>query len=195
MQFLLLAIASMAIATPVVQKREAEAEANTGLAARQFEAYGGYYPQGQGPNIYNGNGNGNSGDGNGNSGSGNGNSGNNSGNGNGNNGNVGGDDDNNNNNDDETVGGDDDNVGGDDGDNGGDDNTDPVNPCGDALYSNPQCCGTGVLDLLDLDCDNTPFSIASRADFIDQCSNIGQQARCCVLPVLGQALLCQDPLV
>jgi hypothetical protein len=29
-------------------------------------------------------------------------------------------------------------------------------------------------------------------DFIDSCATAGQQAKCCVVPVAGQDLLCQD---
>lgn len=56
--------------------------------------------------------------------------------------------------------------------------------------SNAQCCATDVLGLADLNCANPPTQPTSTADFINICSAIGQQAKCCLLPVLGQALIC-----
>ncbi|PHH67928.1 hypothetical protein CDD82_988 [Ophiocordyceps australis] len=61
--------------------------------------------------------------------------------------------------------------------------------CNPGLYSNPQCCATDVLGLLDLDCQ-TPQHGDAR-DF--GCPQAGQRARCCVVPVAGQALLCIGP--
>ncbi|OCL08357.1 magnaporin [Glonium stellatum] len=57
-------------------------------------------------------------------------------------------------------------------------------------YSNAQCCATNVLNLADLNCVNPPTEPTSMADFINICAAIGQQALCCALPILGQALLC-----
>ncbi|KAF2201304.1 hypothetical protein GQ43DRAFT_351961, partial [Delitschia confertaspora ATCC 74209] len=56
----------------------------------------------------------------------------------------------------------------------------------------PQCCATDVLNLADLDCAAPPTTPTSINNFIDVCSAAGQQAKCCVLPVLGQALFCAD---
>lgn len=35
-------------------------------------------------------------------------------------------------------------------------------------------------------------AVSSVDDFISTCSGTGQQAKCCVVPVADQALLCQD---
>ncbi|KAF2195808.1 hydrophobin 2, partial [Zopfia rhizophila CBS 207.26] len=56
--------------------------------------------------------------------------------------------------------------------------------------ASPQCCATDVLNLADLDCAPPPTTPTSINNFIDICSSAGQQAKCCVLPVLGQALFC-----
>ncbi|KAI3340901.1 hydrophobin-like protein [Ustulina deusta] len=73
------------------------------------------------------------------------------------------------------------------------DNTTPVNLCPSFLYSSPQCCATDVLGVADLNCISpsaVPFSVSN---FRDICALGGNRARCCVLPVLGQAVLCQTP--
>ncbi|KAH8916716.1 cerato-ulmin [Atractiella rhizophila] len=57
----------------------------------------------------------------------------------------------------------------------------------------PQCCATDVLGLADLDCASPPTTPTSQTNFIDICADIGQRARCCILPVLGQALICSNP--
>ncbi|KAF2260795.1 hypothetical protein CC78DRAFT_385564 [Lojkania enalia] len=56
----------------------------------------------------------------------------------------------------------------------------------------PLCCATDVLDLADLDCHTPPTGPTSINNFIDICSAEGQQAKCCVIPILGQALFCAD---
>ncbi|KAI0451585.1 Cerato-ulmin hydrophobin family [Xylaria acuta] len=61
------------------------------------------------------------------------------------------------------------------------------------LYGTTQCCATDVLGVADLDCANPPIVPTSASDFSAVCSAIGQRARCCVLPVLGQDVLCQTP--
>ncbi|CAG9989018.1 unnamed protein product [Clonostachys byssicola] len=61
------------------------------------------------------------------------------------------------------------------------------------LYGTAQCCATDVLGLVDLDCGNPPSLPASPDEFSSVCSAIGQRARCCVLPVLEQGVLCQTP--
>ncbi|KAI1412323.1 cerato-ulmin [Hypoxylon sp. FL1857] len=66
-------------------------------------------------------------------------------------------------------------------------------PCS-GLYDSAQCCATDVLGVADLDCQ-TPGKIPhSASDFEAICAAGGQRARCCVLPVLGQDLLCQTPI-
>ncbi|OAA82275.1 Trihydrophobin [Akanthomyces lecanii RCEF 1005] len=64
----------------------------------------------------------------------------------------------------------------------------PVCPRG--LYSNPQCCSTDVLGVADLDC-SSPSSHSGPKAFGASCAAVGKQARCCVLPILGQSVLCQ----
>ncbi|KAI0171928.1 Cerato-ulmin hydrophobin family [Hypoxylon sp. FL1284] len=65
-------------------------------------------------------------------------------------------------------------------------------PCS-GLYGTSQCCATDVLGVADLDCANPPSVPTDAANFSSVCSAIGQRARCCVLPVLGQDVLCQTP--
>ncbi|KAI0018424.1 Cerato-ulmin hydrophobin family [Xylariomycetidae sp. FL0641] len=65
-------------------------------------------------------------------------------------------------------------------------------PCS-GLYGTAQCCATDVLGVADLDCANPPTSPTSAQNFTDTCSEIGQRARCCVLPILEQGILCQTP--
>ncbi|PNP46044.1 hypothetical protein TGAMA5MH_02079 [Trichoderma gamsii] len=66
--------------------------------------------------------------------------------------------------------------------------------CPTGLYTNPQCCAADVLGLADLDCD-VPSSIPKDgADFQAICAAGGKQAKCCVLPILGQDLLCVDAI-
>ncbi|KAI0802144.1 Cerato-ulmin hydrophobin family [Xylaria sp. FL0064] len=66
-------------------------------------------------------------------------------------------------------------------------------PCS-GLYSTAQCCATDVLGVADLDCANPPSVPTDAINFSAVCSAIGQRARCCVLPVLGQDVLCQTPV-
>ncbi|KAF2789712.1 hypothetical protein K505DRAFT_252696 [Melanomma pulvis-pyrius CBS 109.77] len=55
-----------------------------------------------------------------------------------------------------------------------------------------QCCATDVLNLADLDCATPPTTPTNNTQFISICEAIGQQAKCCLLPILGQALICSD---
>ncbi|EGP84816.1 unnamed protein product [Zymoseptoria tritici ST99CH_1A5] len=66
-------------------------------------------------------------------------------------------------------------------------------PCGSALYSQAQCCATDVLEVAGLDCDGVGARIDNAQHFVNLCAAKGQRARCCAIPVLGQALLCQEP--
>ncbi|KAH8884342.1 hypothetical protein GQ53DRAFT_829819 [Thozetella sp. PMI_491] len=61
------------------------------------------------------------------------------------------------------------------------------------LYGTSQCCATDVLGVADLDCANPPTVPTSASDFQTICADIGQRARCCVLPILGQDVLCETP--
>ncbi|XXG98610.1 hypothetical protein Hte_004935 [Hypoxylon texense] len=65
-------------------------------------------------------------------------------------------------------------------------------PCS-GLYGTSQCCATDVLGVADLDCANPPSVPTDADDFSAVCSAIGQRARCCVLPILGQDVLCETP--
>ncbi|ROV86976.1 hypothetical protein VSDG_10087 [Cytospora chrysosperma] len=65
-------------------------------------------------------------------------------------------------------------------------------PCS-GLYNTAQCCATDVLGVADLNCADPPTVPTNATDFQAECSAIGQQARCCVLPILEQGILCQTP--
>lgn len=83
--------------------------------------------------------------------------------------------------------------GGDGGGGGGCTNPTPYDACS-GLYSTLQCCATDVLGIADLDC-GSPSAVPSSADnFETICAAGGQRARCCILPILGQSVLCQTPL-
>lgn len=56
-------------------------------------------------------------------------------------------------------------------------------PCS-GLYGTAQCCATDALGVADLNCADPPAVPANATDFQSECSAIGQQARCCVLPVV-----------
>ncbi|KAI0411220.1 hydrophobin-like protein [Xylaria grammica] len=95
-------------------------------------------------------------------------------------------------------------------------NNPPYDACPDGLYSVEQCCATDVLGVADLDCgsreshtsslelggrtpsakngNNTASATPSSAsNFGDICAAGGKRARCCVIPVAGQAVLCITP--
>ncbi|KAM3541966.1 hypothetical protein ARSEF1564_005135 [Beauveria bassiana] len=62
--------------------------------------------------------------------------------------------------------------------------------CPLGLYSVPQCCATDVLGIIGLDCQDLKRTPRNADDFRSICSEGGQQAACCVVPVAGQSLLC-----
>jgi len=66
--------------------------------------------------------------------------------------------------------------------------------CTTGLYTTPLCCATDVLGVADLDCAAPPDTPTDNTDFISICATVegGQQAKCCLLPILGQALVCSD---
>ena len=68
----------------------------------------------------------------------------------------------------------------------------PYVPCS-GLYGTAQCCATDVLGVADLDCGNPPETPSDADKFSGICSDIGQRARCCVLPILEQGVLCNTP--
>ncbi|KAI0181748.1 cerato-ulmin [Hypoxylon sp. FL1284] len=69
----------------------------------------------------------------------------------------------------------------------------PYDPCS-GLYDSAQCCATDVLGVADLDCASPSEVPTSAESFEKTCSAGGQRARCCVLPVAGQDVLCQTPV-
>ncbi|CBY01988.1 hypothetical protein IAQ61_006581 [Plenodomus lingam] len=56
----------------------------------------------------------------------------------------------------------------------------------------PVCCATDVLQLANLDCAPPAITPTAINEFIDTCAEGGQQAKCCLIPILGQALICSD---
>ncbi|KAI1196549.1 fungal hydrophobin [Nemania serpens] len=70
----------------------------------------------------------------------------------------------------------------------------PYDACPDGLYSNPQCCATDVLGVADLDCATVSAIPSSPSSFESICATGGQRARCCVIPVLDQSVLCETPV-
>ncbi|KAI8632782.1 hydrophobin-like protein [Xylariaceae sp. FL1651] len=72
-------------------------------------------------------------------------------------------------------------------------NPTPYDACPDGLYSVPQCCATDVLGVADLNCGSPSAVPSSAASFKAICAAGGQRARCCVVPVLGQSVLCETP--
>ncbi|GIZ42485.1 hypothetical protein CKM354_000575500 [Cercospora kikuchii] len=56
-----------------------------------------------------------------------------------------------------------------------------------------QCCATNVLGLASLECSQVPDVITSRDNFQAQCADQGLSDNCCLIPILGQGLICQSP--
>ncbi|KAG4442796.1 hypothetical protein IFR05_001742 [Cadophora sp. M221] len=63
------------------------------------------------------------------------------------------------------------------------------NLCGSALDT-PQCCDVSVGGLANLNCASPTSDPATVADFTAECNDAGQAPYCCVLPILGDALVC-----
>ncbi|KAF2216079.1 hypothetical protein CERZMDRAFT_82125 [Cercospora zeae-maydis SCOH1-5] len=57
----------------------------------------------------------------------------------------------------------------------------------------PQCCATNVLGVAGLECSQVPHTITSRDNFKGQCAEQGLSDNCCLIPILGQGLVCQSP--
>ncbi|KAK5991498.1 Cryparin [Cladobotryum mycophilum] len=66
--------------------------------------------------------------------------------------------------------------------------------CPTGLYANPQCCKVNALGVASLDCVNPPEGPNKCKSFQAVCAKISRQPQCCVLPVAGQAVLCQKPV-
>ncbi|EQL03209.1 hypothetical protein G6O67_005541 [Ophiocordyceps sinensis] len=79
------------------------------------------------------------------------------------------------------------------GDGGGDHSPSPFCPFG-GLFGNAQCCATDILGIADLDCQTPSRTPHSPSNFKTICAEKGQRARCCVLPLAGQAILCVNPV-
>ncbi|TQW00908.1 hypothetical protein V2A60_001943 [Cordyceps javanica] len=70
----------------------------------------------------------------------------------------------------------------------------PTNLCPNGLYSNPVCADVDVLGLLCLNSAVPSEPPRDTKHFQEICAKIGKEARCAVLPVLDQAVLCQRPV-
>ncbi|KAI0479403.1 Cerato-ulmin hydrophobin family [Xylariaceae sp. FL0804] len=66
-------------------------------------------------------------------------------------------------------------------------------PCSGTLETTAQCCSTNVLGVADLDCETPPKVPTSGPEFKEICAALGKEPECCLLPVLGQALVCDTP--
>ncbi|KAL6835310.1 fungal hydrophobin domain-containing protein [Trichoderma camerunense] len=68
-------------------------------------------------------------------------------------------------------------------------------PCSAGVTNNiPKCCGSGLLDLLYLDCE-TPTQVSSVLNPLSAiCGRVGLQAKCCTLGIADLGVLCQDAL-
>ncbi|RDL42077.1 Uncharacterized protein BP5553_02056 [Venustampulla echinocandica] len=64
--------------------------------------------------------------------------------------------------------------------------------CSSALAT-PLCCDVDVLGVADLDCAPPASQPTDLQSFNDICAADGKINMCCVLPILGQALVCQAP--
>ncbi|KAF2034344.1 hydrophobin 2, partial [Setomelanomma holmii] len=53
-----------------------------------------------------------------------------------------------------------------------------------------QCCATDVLGAVGLNCGVPATQPTDTSSFIGICAASGQQAKCCVIPVAGQDVLC-----
>ncbi|RFU79167.1 hydrophobin [Trichoderma arundinaceum] len=66
--------------------------------------------------------------------------------------------------------------------------------CPPGLYGNPLCCSSHILGLIGLDCGVPSKPAYDGADFRKICAETGDQPLCCVAPIIGQALLCQEAM-
>ncbi|ATY62608.1 Hydrophobin 2 [Cordyceps militaris] len=70
----------------------------------------------------------------------------------------------------------------------------PVVLCPEGLYANPVCADVDVLGILCLNAVSPSEAPRDANHFREICAKIGKQARCAVLPVLNQAVLCNKPV-
>ncbi|OAA76802.1 Hydrophobin 2 [Akanthomyces lecanii RCEF 1005] len=66
--------------------------------------------------------------------------------------------------------------------------------CPNGLFSNLVCSATDVLGLLCLDASVPSEAPRDARHFQEICAKVGKAARCAVLPVADQAVLCQRPV-
>ncbi|KAM3526806.1 hypothetical protein MY4038_006673 [Beauveria bassiana] len=66
--------------------------------------------------------------------------------------------------------------------------------CPNGLYSNPVCADVDVLGILCLNVATPSETPRDGKHFQEICAKIGKQARCAVLPVAVQAVLCNKPV-
>ncbi|RFU31451.1 hypothetical protein B7463_g4895, partial [Scytalidium lignicola] len=59
--------------------------------------------------------------------------------------------------------------------------------------STPLCCDVDVLGVADLDCSTPPTLPTDISDFVNICAAIGKIDMCCILPILGQGIICNSP--
>ncbi|EJP68103.1 Cell wall protein qid3 [Beauveria bassiana] len=65
--------------------------------------------------------------------------------------------------------------------------------CPSGLYSNLVCADVDVLGILCLHATSPSETPRDARHFQEICAKVGKQARCAVLPVAEQAVLCQRP--
>ncbi|KAI5367400.1 Putative cerato-ulmin hydrophobin family, Hydrophobin superfamily [Septoria linicola] len=56
----------------------------------------------------------------------------------------------------------------------------------------PQCCQTNVLGVVGLQCGNVPRTITGVSQFQKTCAKTGHSANCCIIPALGQGIICNQ---
>ncbi|CAI6088671.1 unnamed protein product [Clonostachys chloroleuca] len=66
--------------------------------------------------------------------------------------------------------------------------------CPDSLYRSANCCSVDIIGVADIECDTPTETPTDAQSFSDICASVGKRARCCVLPLLGQALVCMTPV-
>ncbi|KAL2127758.1 hypothetical protein VTI74DRAFT_10227 [Chaetomium olivicolor] len=64
-------------------------------------------------------------------------------------------------------------------------------PCS-GVFPPAKCCATDVLGISDLDCGDRDVPTSAN-NFSAVCSAIGQHARCCMLPIPGEDIICTTP--
>ncbi|RFU79901.1 hydrophobin [Trichoderma arundinaceum] len=68
-------------------------------------------------------------------------------------------------------------------------------PCPAGVTNNiPKCCGSGILDLLYLDCKTPTQATSVLNPLAAVCGRVGLQAKCCTAGIANLSVLCQDAL-